>query len=210
MQKHVELFGAQTGNCIRAAIALEEAGIPYVVRHVDLGRGEQRQAEFLSLNPAGKVPVMIDDTDAAAPMVLSQSNAIMLYAMEKAPGRLLPADGAAERAVALERYFYFVTDVIGPSHAAFYLKYQRMTDAAAALQSLAVRRLADAERFVAQSPFIAGDQFTIADIAAFTIAGSMQAELESLSLPNLGRWFRDVAARPAVARGYRAFALDVA
>ena len=78
MQKHVELLVAPTGNCIRTAIALEEAGVPYAVRHVDLRRREQRRPEFVAFNPAGKVPVMIDHADAAAPLVLSHSNAIML------------------------------------------------------------------------------------------------------------------------------------
>ncbi|TDV35882.1 GST-like protein [Paraburkholderia caballeronis] len=206
----VELYGAQTGNCIRAAIALEEAGVRYAVRHVDLARGEQRQASFRALNPAGKVPVLVDRNDADAPLVLSQSNAIVLYAAEQSPGSLLPADDPAQRAVAFERFFFFVTDVIAPGHAAFYLKHKRMPEAAAALESRAAHRLAEAERFLERSPFVAGDRFTIADIAAFTIVNAMSATPGEPVLPNLARWLRDVAARPAVVRGYRAFAEDPA
>lgn len=94
--------------------------MPYVARHIDLRRGEQRRPEFVALNPAAKVPVMIESADVRTPLVLSQSNAIMLSAAEKAPGSLLLHDDPALRAIALERYFYFVTDVIGPGHAGFF------------------------------------------------------------------------------------------
>jgi len=63
----IELYGAQTGNCLRAAIALEEAMVPYTVRHVDLRSGEHRRAAYLALNPAGQVPTMVDRSDEAAP-----------------------------------------------------------------------------------------------------------------------------------------------
>jgi GSH-dependent disulfide-bond oxidoreductase len=210
MKRPIELYGASTGNCIRAAVALEEAGVPYVVRHVDLRSGEQQRSALLALNPAGKVPVMVDYNDAGAPLVLSQSNAIVLFAAEQAPEKLLPRDDPAQWAVALERFFFFVTDVIGPSHAAFYLKHQQMSEAARALESRAVQRLNEAESFVERSSFIAGDQFTIADIAAFTIVSSMRTNLRELPLPNLKRWLQEMAARSSVVQGYRAFDSDVA
>ena len=121
MNTTYELYGAPTGNCIRAAIALEEAGLPYTVRSVDLANGEHRSAAYLALNPAGKVPVLVESQENGPPVVITQSNAIILYAAERAPGRLLPDDSLA-RSVVYERFFFFVTDVIAVSHAAFFLR----------------------------------------------------------------------------------------
>lgn len=210
MIRPIELHGAPTGNCIRAAIALEEAGLPYLVRHVDLRSGEQQRPPLRVLNPAGKVPVMVDFSDAAAPLVLSQSNAIVLYAAERAPETLLPRGDLAQWALALERFFFFVTDVIGPNHAAFYLKRQQMSEGVAALESRAAQRLTEADAFVERSPFMAGDRFTIADIAAFTIVSSMHAHLDALPVPNLKRWLREVATRSSIVKGYQAFDTDSA
>src|SRR4051794_14924391 len=86
-ESHV-LFGARTGNCVRAAIALEAAGIPYTVQRVDLAAGEQRSARHLAIAPQGKVPVLTDGRFPPA-FVLTQSNAILLYAAECAPAALL-------------------------------------------------------------------------------------------------------------------------
>jgi GST-like protein len=90
----LELHGARTGNCLRAAIGLSEAGFLYKTRHVDLRRGEQRDAPHLALNPAGKVPVLVarGPVEAQA-FVLTQSSAILFYADAAAPGRILPRHG---------------------------------------------------------------------------------------------------------------------
>lgn len=115
MKTTIELYGAPTGNCVRAAIALEVAGIKYAVRHVDLTRGGQRASGYLAINPAGKVPALVETTDNQR-FVLTQSNAIILYADGKAPGRL--AQGVVGVKVQLKRaraalpatpYFCFTT-----------------------------------------------------------------------------------------------------
>jgi GST-like protein len=201
-----DLHGAQTGNCFRVAIALEEAAIPYTVHRVDLMKEEQRSPGHLRLNPAGKVPVLVDRSVPGEPFVLSQSNAIILWAAGHAPGRLIPRDEGPDRMHVLERFFYFVTDVIARSHAAFAL---RRADAggggADALDRLALASLSVAESFVAAAPFMAGDSFSIADIAAFTIASAYARDVAWTDLPALERWFATIAARPAVRRGLRAF-----
>jgi GSH-dependent disulfide-bond oxidoreductase len=206
MKNPVELYGSQTGNCIRAAIALTEAGIPFTARPVNLLDGEHRRQPYLALNPAGKVPVMIDRS-YEQPLVISQSNAIMLYAAERSPGRLLPEKSAADRAIALERFFFFVTDVIAPNHAAFYLRNKRMDDAISLLNDRVIARLAEAERYAAESLFIAGDQFTIADIAAYTIIASVKDSIDWVEHPNLVQWFLHLRTKHSIEQGYQAFAL---
>jgi len=198
----IELYGTKTGNCIRAAVALEVAGIPYAVRHVDLAQGEQGKPPFLALNPAGKVPVLVDTSRQPSPLILTQSNAIVLYAADAAPERLLPP---AERATVIERYFYFITDVIAPSHAAFYLRRRNAPEAAALLEERVLAAARAAERFAAEARFIGGDAFSVADIAAFTFLASVRSDLRWEDLPNLDRWYNVVATMPAVVKGSRAF-----
>jgi hypothetical protein len=90
-----ELVGARTGNCLRAAIALEAAGMFYTVRRLDLAAGEQHGYPHLALNPAGRARA---DGGAGSSFVLTQSNAIVLFAAERAPHALLPGGAAAHGA----------------------------------------------------------------------------------------------------------------
>ena len=103
-----------------------------------------------------------------------------------------------------DRYFFFVTDVIGPSHAAFFLHQAGFNDAATVIDQRVIEQLVYAERFLTDD-FMAGDQFSMADISAFTIAASIRDRLDWAELPRLSRWFDAIEARPAVQRGLKAF-----
>ena len=83
MKTTLKLYGAQTGNCIRAAIALEEAGLSYTPKLVDLSSGAHQGVDHLARNPLGKVPVLVEKEEGREPFILTQSNAIILYAAEK-------------------------------------------------------------------------------------------------------------------------------
>jgi GST-like protein len=203
----IELFGDATGNSARAAIALEESGLAYEPRKVTLARGEHRAAEYLQINPTGRVPTLIDsDGPAGEPLVLTQSNAIMLYIAEKG-GTLLPSNGV-ERARALEWLCFFVTDVIAPSLQAFVLSRDATAAHGDAVQRLNERALAlyeHVDRRLVDRPFLAGSTFTLADIAGYTITTALEAQLQWDALPHVRRWFERVGARPAVQRGRRMF-----
>ncbi|WP_433740664.1 glutathione S-transferase family protein [Pseudomonas putida] len=203
MNTVIELYGAPTGNTIRAAIALEEANIAFTARALDLRAGEHRDPAFLALNPAGKVPTLIDSTVTPA-LVINQSNAIIQYADSKAPGRLSPAQPGPERHKVFDRYFFFVTDIIAPSHAAFFLRQQGMNEAAELIDRRMLDQFSLAETFLTEG-FMAGDQFSMADISAFTMITSIRDRLDWKTLPRLTRWFDTVSARPAVQRGLKAF-----
>jgi GSH-dependent disulfide-bond oxidoreductase len=205
MSVPLELHGAKTGNCIRVAIALEETSVPYDVHPVDLATGGQRSPRHLTLNPLGKVPTLVDRSVPNQTLVLSQSNAILLYLAERSPGRLLPSGVDGTRELALERFFYFVVDVIAPSHAAFFLRQSGSEDCHVALSQQVLERLGVAETFLTQMPFMAGAEFSLADIAALTITVSLQDKLDWDSYPRLRRWFEAVTDRPSVRRGFRAF-----
>lgn len=204
----IELHGARTGNCLRVSIALEEARLPYRVHRVDLHHGEHLRPEHLALNPEGKVPTIVEINEQGKPFVLSQSNAILFHLAERAPGMLLPFS-AVSRALALQRFFYVLTDVIGPNHAAFRLRMSGGSADGTPLVQYSAAMMAGAERFLDSSPFIAGDAFGLADIAAVTTLSTVLTEPELAGLPLLSRWYRKAISRPSVERGMRAFDHDL-
>jgi GST-like protein len=204
----LELYGAKTGNCLRAAIGLSEAALPYRVRHIDLRSGEQRGPAHQALNPAGKVPVLVARSSGVAPTVLTQSNAILFYAAERSPDRLLPPQGTLSRVRALEAFFYFTNDVIALNGAAFSLQFQGQTDAAALLTERYLAAITASERFLSETGFMGGDGFSIADIAAFTIVTAIKKHLPWERLPHLAAWRERIGRRPAVQTGMASFDKD--
>jgi GSH-dependent disulfide-bond oxidoreductase len=202
-----ELFGTRTGNCLRAAIALHEAGIEYQVRHVDLRSGDQKSRSFLGLNPAGKVPVLKVTESGKPDQVITQSNAIILYADELAPGRLLPSTGSVHRSRVLEAFFYFVTDVIASNGVAFSLDATADANAIQVLTTRYIDRIAAAERLLSASGYMGGADFSIADIAGFTIVTAVKRQLAWDRLPQLAAWVERIAERPNVQAGLAAFNL---
>lgn len=203
MHDMIELYGAQTGNCFRAAIALIEAGIPFTVQHVDLRAGAHMQPPFTALNPAGKVPTLVDHNFTPS-LVINQSNAIIQYADAKAPGMLSPMETGPDRFRVLDRYFFFVTDVIANSHAAFFLRRVGLSDAAAPLDYRVVQHLLLAEDFLTED-YMAGGSFSMADISAFTLAATIEDRLPWDKLPKLQQWFERMRARPSIQAGMSAF-----
>lgn len=201
----IELHGALTGNCIRAAIALEEAGVPYVAKRIDLAAGEHQGARHRTLNAFGKVPVLVEHRGEEV-FVLTQSNAIMFFAAERSGSRLLPDDPFA-RASVYERFFYFVTDVIAVSHGAFRLERMGVSSAIAApVNAAAMAALVASEQFLGAAPYMAGPDFSLADISAFAIANAFRDDIVWSDHPNLARWYQSVAMRPSVVRGLQVFA----
>lgn len=202
----IELHGTRTGNCFRVAIALEQAELPYRVIAVDLASGAHQRPEHLALNPAGKVPTIVSCLPDGRRWMLSQSNAILLHLAERAPGRLLPEGDPVARALACERYLYFVTDVIAPSQAAFQLRRVAASgNAAELLEQRALDAIYAAERMAGASEFIGGDRFGLADIAAFTILQASERGLDWTRIPRLRAWFEAMRLQAAIVRGLQAF-----
>jgi GST-like protein len=203
---NLELHGAKTGNCLRAAIGLSEAGLLYKIRHVDLSRGEQREQSHMALNPAGKVPVLVARGSMhAQAFVLTQSSAILFYADAEAPGRILPPRSDSARIRALEAFFYFTSDVIALNGAAFSLRGSEFSGAAAALTVRYLAAIAASERLLVDGEFMGGASFSIADIAAFTIISAVSRHLPWNQLPRLMAWHDRIGRRPAVQTGITAF-----
>jgi GST-like protein len=200
----IRLYGAATGNCRRAAIALVEAGVEFSAVSLDLRAGEHKRTAFRALNPRGLVPVMVEERDGKADLVLTQSNAIMLHAARRSQAGLMPHSGSAADRF-FELLFYFVTEVIAPGGSAFVLAREEEGRSAGLLAKRSIEALSQAERFLGSGVFIAGDRFTLVDIAAYTSAFAVKDRLDWSSLPSLSTWYDRVGARPGVIRGMAVF-----
>ncbi len=205
MNTRYTLYGAKTGNCLRAAIALEEAGIAYDIEHLALLQGEHKHEAFLAINPFGLVPALIVEQANGNQTVITQSNAIVLYAAENAVGADIIGRDPLARARTLERFFYFLTDVIAPSHAGFRIAGSGFSEAAQLLDQKVISCLSASETFVRSNPYMAGDAFSIADIAAFTVMAVYQGKLDWPAQPALHDWFNRVAQREGVKLGMTKF-----
>ena len=159
----VEVYACATPNSVEVLVALEELGLAYDRKAVNVRKGEQREEAFLSLDPNGKVPVLIDDS-----LVLTESADILVYLAEKT-GRLLPTRGAA-RARVFEQLFFHAS-ALSPAfgNAGFFKRSspEPQPIAEARFTAEAERILGLLDNKLSTQAFVAGDEFTIADIAHF-------------------------------------------
>lgn len=198
----IDLYTYGTFNGRRASIMLEESGFTYKVHKVDLMKGEQQGAKFLSLNPSGRIPTIIDhDNGTGEPVVLSQSVAILLYLAEKS-GRLMPGE-PKYRAQAYEWLMYHATDIAPNLYNIFYFSKLCKPPQPEAVNLLEQRNHAHYSLFdqhLSNHEYLAGDQYSIADIAVFPAVALIEDD-QFKSFAHIQRWIQTVAARPAVQRG---------
>jgi GST-like protein len=179
---------------------LEETGLPYSVHEIDLAKGDQRQPEFLKLNPSGRIPVLVDHDNAEAePLVLTQSTAILQYLAEKT-GKLLP-DSLLARAKVYEWMHFHAVDIGSTVFSAFYLQRlssPKQIEAAEQLRNRVHELYRYFDEQLAEHEFLAGS-YSIADITALPVVISQEQKL--VEYPNLTRWVQQLKQRPAVKRG---------
>ena len=196
----IDLYTAATPNGRKISIALEEMGLPYEVRHIHLSEQEQKQPDYLALNPNGRIPTIVDrDEDDFA---VFESGAILLYLAEKT-GQFLPAD-ARGRSVAVQ-WLMFQMGGVGPmqGQAHVFVRYapERIPFAIDRYQN-EVRRLYEVlDRRLGEAEYLAGD-YGIADMATWPwVASHDWAGVPLDGLEHLQRWFAVIGERPAVRRG---------
>jgi GSH-dependent disulfide-bond oxidoreductase len=193
----IEVYAFATPNSVKVPIALEELGLDYTLNGINVRKGEQKAPDFVRLNPNAKVPVLVD-----GPLVLTESAAILVYLAEKT-GKLLPATGEG-RARVFEQLFFHASG-LGPAfgQAGFFKKQaaEPQPIAVARFQTEAARTASVLDALLGRHAFVAGDDFSIADIAHFGWMWRRAfAEVDISGLPNLSRWVAEVEARPAVIR----------
>ncbi|WP_432770195.1 MAG: thiol:disulfide oxidoreductase [Sphingopyxis sp.] len=200
----IDLHYSATPNGQKIAIMLEEIGAPHRVIPYDIFEGDQLSAAFGRINPNHKLPAIVDraPADGGDPVTVFESGAILQYLAEKS-GRFLPAAGAP-RAATLSWLTWQVAG-LGPmgGQASHFLRYAPAGQdyAAARYTNELTRLLTVLERRLETSAYVAGDDYTIADIAIWP--GRASAFVLGLGLeewPAMHRWFERVGARPAVAR----------
>ena len=200
----IEVHAFATPNSVRIPIALEEMGLAYTLKSVNVRQGEQKLPAHMAINPNGKVPVIIDgDGPDGKPFVLTESGAILVYLAEKT-GRLMPADRFG-RARVLEQMFFHVSG-IGPAFGQLgYFKRQAPENDPLAIgrfQAETDRVMAVLDTRLAQSEYAAGDVFTIADIMHFGWLWRREFPMVDFDKsPHVERWFNEVSRRDHVIRG---------
>ena len=193
----IDLYTWPTPNGRKISIALEEFGLDYEVHAVDIGAGDQQQPEFLKISPNGKIPAIVDRNTGRS---LMESGAILLYLAET-HGRFMGDD----RWVTIE-WLMLQMGGVGPmlGQAHHFLKFnpgkavyaeERYAAEAARLYGVLDRRLATVA-------FLSGS-YSIADMATWPWISRFEWQgIEWRHYPNLERWYREIAGRPAVQRGY--------
>ena len=197
----IELFTAATPNGWKVSIALEELGLPYTTRLLTLSKLEQKEEWFLKVNPNGRIPAIIDHD--AGDFAVFESGAILIYLAEKT-GKLLPAEPRARSRVL--QWLMFQMGGVGPmmGQANVFFRYapEKIPYAIDRYQR-EVRRLFEVlERQLEDNVFIAGPDYSIADISLFPwVAGYEWSGVSIDGLPGVQRWLELVGARPAVQKG---------
>jgi GST-like protein len=207
----LQLYSFPTPNGVKISSALEELGLPYEAHRIDIMANETWSPDFLSLNPNGKIPAIIDpDGPGGEPIALFESGAILLYLAEKT-GRLLPAD-PAHRYEAIQ-WLFFQSAAVGPmfGQLGFFHAFggKAIEDKRPLDRFLAEtkRLLGVMDQRLASGPWIMGDEYTVADIALFgwvrILLGMYGARdlVDYDALKHVPAWLERGLARPAVARG---------
>ena len=209
----IQLYSLNTPNGVKVSILLEETGLPYEAHLVDIMQDESHTAEFLALNPNGKIPAIIDPHGpGGAPLALFESGAILLYLAEKS-GQFIPADPA--RRWEMIQWVFFQMASIGPmfGQVGFFNKFagkayedkrplQRYVDESKRLLGVLDDRLEGRN-------WLMGDDYTIADIATLGWVDNLITFYEARALvdydrfANVASWLERGLARPAVQRGLK-------
>jgi GST-like protein len=198
----IDLFYYTSPNARKVLVMLEEIGLAYVVRWVDLTAGEQFAPEFLRVSPNGKVPALVDhDGPDGRPVALFESGAILVYLAEKT-GRLLPAEPHARCEVL--KWLFWQTSSQGPllgqaAHFVSHAARRGIADGYAVerYRVEAERLYGVLERQLADRDYVAGE-FSIADIACFPWVRVARGQgVDLAAFPNVSRWSERVAARPS-------------
>jgi GST-like protein len=197
----IDLYALTSPNVQKVYIMLEETKLPYKEHFVDVWKGEQYNAEFLKVNPNAKIPAIVDhEGPGGKPYTVFESGAILMYLAEKT-GKFLPKDMTKKYDV-LQWLFLQIAGV-GPMFGQFtHFKMFAPKDNTYSMTryQTEVKRLYEVlENRLAHSPYLGGDEYSIADIATFpwTRNHDMQG-VKWEDNPNLARWFKSIDERPAV------------
>jgi len=205
MSKPLDFYYWPTPNGWKVSILLEELGIPYELRMVNIGAGDQFKPEFLAISPNNRMPAVVDHEVEGKPVSVFESGAIMLYLARK-HGRFLPEDPVALKEI--DEWLFWQTGNQGPMMGQHSHFFNYAPDdvkggyAAKRYETESMRCLSVLNTRLEGRDWIVGGEYTIADMICFPwalIAKAMQLPLDDF--PHLAAWRQRVKERPAVQRG---------
>lgn len=197
----IDLYFAPTPNGHKITLFLEEAGLPYRLIRVDISKGEQFRPEFLDISPNNKIPAILDHepADGGAPLSLFESGEILLYLAEKS-GQLLSGE-LRERHVTLQWLFWQVAGLgpmLGQNHHFNHFAPQPVPYAIERYQVETQRLYQVMNKRLEQVPWLAGQHYSIADIAAWPwINAHARQRITLEDYPAVFNWFERIRTRPA-------------
>lgn len=209
MTQPIELYFWPTPNGLKVSIALEEMGLPYVVKPVAIGKGDQFKPDFMAISPNNRMPAIIDpDGPGGAPISVFESGAILQYLGRKT-GKFYPSDERTR--VEVDEWLFWQMAGVGPmfGQASHFKNYapnlvddpEKIAYGVARYNNEVNRLLGVLERRLEGREFVAGD-YSIADIASYPwvkIAGIFNQDMSNF--PRVQAWLDRIAERPAVQRG---------
>lgn len=205
----IDLYSVPTANGQRVHIMLEETGLPYEPHFIDLPGGQHLKPDFLAMNPIGRAPVIVDNEGPnGQPITVFEGQAILYYLAEKA-GRFYPQDLAVRTEI--QTWMSAVAANLGSAFSAQFwfttIAPERSDMTIDRFVSEAHRGLRALDGHLSERVYIAGDEYTIADIHAFPVAATSAARLEGAlePYPNIQRWADTIGERSAVKTGMALF-----
>jgi GST-like protein len=200
----IDLHTVPTANGYKASIMLEEVGLPYRVASYDLLKGENLKPELLALSRVGRLPIIVDHDVDGEPLPVYGSAAILQYLAEKT-GQLMPT-GGRERAKVIE-WIGIISSDVSPAYSGQFVfnivAKEKLPWAISFYDRLCQRLIQVMDDQLADTAFLAGAEYSIADILAYPVAAiSMKRFPGNLDgHPHIARWASTLRARPAVQRG---------
>ncbi|MCB2055139.1 MAG: glutathione S-transferase N-terminal domain-containing protein [Geminicoccaceae bacterium] len=197
----IDLYTWSTPNGRKVSIMLEECGIEYVVHEIDIGKDQQFDRDFLKISPNNKIPAIVDRENGQS---VFESGAILIYLAEKS-GRFMAREAAAR--IATLEWLMFQMGGVGPMlgqvHHFSQFNPGKAPYAEERYEKEAKRLYGVMDRRLKDHAYLAGADYSIADIATWPwIARFEWHRLDMADFPHVRRWYRDIAKRPAVRKGY--------
>ncbi|KQO70788.1 glutathione S-transferase [Methylobacterium sp. Leaf87] len=202
----IDLYYWPTPNAHKVTLFLEETGLPYTIKPVNIGTGEQFKPDFLAISPNNRMPAIVDHAPEGGgePVSLFESGAILLYLAEKT-GRFIARD-LGGRAEVLQWLFWQMGGLgpmLGQNHHFTQYAPEKVPYAITRYVNETNRLYGVLDRRLADRAFVAGADYSIADMAAYPWIVPYEKQGQTLSdFPNLARWFTTIAERPATKAAY--------
>eukprot|EP01023_Acetabularia_acetabulum_P004151 TRINITY_DN1173_c0_g2_i2.p1 TRINITY_DN1173_c0_g2~~TRINITY_DN1173_c0_g2_i2.p1 ORF type:complete len:298 (+),score=36.09 TRINITY_DN1173_c0_g2_i2:2-895(+) len=203
-EHQITLYTSSTPNGYKASIVLEELELPYKVHYIHLSKNEQKEDWYLKINPNGRIPAIVDHNNKDFPVF--ESGALMIYLCEKYDNekKLMPTDEAGKYEVL--QWIMWQMGGLGPmqGQAHHFMRYapQKIEYGQKRYVNETKRLYGVLENRLQSHPYLAGDQYSIADISCFTwVVSAPWATIDLNEFPKVKAWMEKILARPAVQRG---------